>query len=76
MTHYIYLTFQSQGLQDVMRVKNFVAACNLLSQPDKRSGIPSLKYYELSLVTSNPSNEMLRNSLYELRKNVPVSFYS
>ena len=76
MTHCIYLTFQSQGLQDVMRVKNFVAACNLLSQPDKRSGIPSLKYYELSLVTSNPSNKMLRNSLYELRKNVPVSFYS
>jgi hypothetical protein len=56
-----------------MKEKNFIAACNLLSQPDRRSGIVSLKYCELSLVTSNPSNKMLRNSLYELRKAVSVS---
>ena len=55
-----------------MKERNLIAACNLLSQPDNRSGIPSLKYYELSLVTSNPSNKKLRNSLYELRKAVAV----
>ena len=55
-----------------MKEKNYIAACNLLSQPDRRCGIPSLKYGELSLVTSNPSNKMLRNSLHELRKTVTV----
>ncbi|XP_028408531.1 breast cancer type 2 susceptibility protein homolog [Dendronephthya gigantea] len=67
---------ESQCLQEVFKERNYVAACNLLSQPDRRSGIPSLKYYELSLVTSNPSNKKTRSSLYKLKKAVsdPDSF--
>lgn len=64
---------QSYGLEGVIKDGNIIAACNLFTQPEKHHGVSSLKYHELSLVSSNPSNKILRNRLSELRKTISVS---